>query len=133
MNPLLRRIVVEKRMLVIPIAIALVANILAYAFVVRPRAQAAEGAADHAAQAANARRAAEREEAAARALVSEKIRADEELNSFYQKVLPASLEAARRMTYTSLPAIADKSHVKWQNRTSDIEPPQKNARLGRAK
>ena len=35
------------------------------------------------------------------------------------------------MTYASLPALAEKSGVQWQTRTSEVEPPQKGARLGR--
>ena len=131
MTPIVKRIVTEKRAAIVPLTVALLVNVLAYAVVVRPRGIKAEGAADRAAQAANGRRAAEREEATARALVSGKARADEELNAFYQKVLPANLEAARRMTYASLPALADKSRVRWDNRTSEVEPPEKGARLGR--
>ena len=68
MTPLLRRVALEKRALVLPLAIALVANVLAYGFIVRPRALKAAGAADRAAVAAGARVAAEREEAVAQAL-----------------------------------------------------------------
>ena len=132
MTPILRRIASEKRAVVVLLGAALLANLLAYLFVVRPRGVKAAGAADRAAQAANARVAADREESAARALVTGKTRADEDLNAFYQKVLPGDLEAARRMTYSMLPALAEKSRVQWQARTSEIEPPsEKNARLGR--
>ena len=131
MTPIVRRILTEKRALVAPLAVALLANLLAYGLVVRPRGLRAEGAADRAARAASTRQAAEREEAIARALVTGKTRADEELNAFYQKVLPPDLEAARRMTYVSLPALAEKSRVRWETRTSEVEPGEKGARLGR--
>src|SRR5712692_5252716 len=75
----------------------------AYALVVRPRGIKSAGAADRAAAAV---RAAELELATARSLVEGKGRADEELNAFYQNVLPVDLSAARRMTYASLPARA---------------------------
>jgi len=131
MNPIIERALAEKRTVLIPLAVVLVANVLAYGPVVRPRGVKAEGAADRAFQAAASRRAAEGEEQNARALVTGKSRADEELSAFYQKVLPGSLEAARRLTYTSLPALAEKSRVQWQTRTSEVEPPEKGARLGR--
>lgn len=131
MTPLLKRIVSERRAIVVPIGALLLLNLVAYVLVVRPRGLKAEGAADRAAQAANSRLAAEREERVARDLVTGKSRADEDLNAFYQKVLPGDLEAARQMTYTTLPALADKTKVKWQTRTSEVEPGEKGTRLGR--
>ena len=56
MTPMLRRVLTEKRALAVPLAALLVANVLAYAFVVRPRGIKAAGAADRAFQAAAARR-----------------------------------------------------------------------------
>jgi hypothetical protein len=44
--------------------------------------------------------------------------------------VPANLPAARRMTYATLPALARRTNVKYEQRRTDIEPPQKNARLG---
>ena len=131
MNELIRRVLAEKRSLVLTLVVALVANIAAYALVVRPRGIRAAGAADRAAAAAAAVRAAELELAAARALVEGKRRADEELNAFYQRVLPADLSAARRMTYASLPALARKTNVRYEQRRSSVEEPHEEARLGR--
>jgi hypothetical protein len=131
MNELLRRVLAEKRSLVLTIVVALVANIAAYVVVVRPRGIKAAGAADRAAAAAGAVRAAELEVAAARALVEGKRRADEELNAFYQRVLPADLSAARRMTYASLPALARSTNVRYEQRRSGVEESSNEARLGR--
>ena len=39
------------------------------------------------------------------ALVTGKSRADQELSTFYDKVLPADLSAARRLTYATLPKL----------------------------
>ena len=47
--PLLQRVAAEKRAIVLPLALALVANILAYAFVVYPLGVKSAGAADRAA------------------------------------------------------------------------------------
>lgn len=70
MNPLVRRALVENRGLAVTIGLALVANVLAYALVVRPLEVKSTGAADRAAAAANALRAAERERAQAEGLVA---------------------------------------------------------------
>jgi Tfp pilus assembly protein PilO len=128
---LLRRIYAEKRVILMPLGLALLANLLAYAFIVRPLAVKSAGAADRAAIAATARAAAEQEEAAARALVSGKALADEELDAFYRKVLPANLAAARRMTYSSIPALANRTNVQYRRRQYDPEEIQKGERLGR--
>ena len=45
------------------------------------------------------------------ALVTGKTRAEQELSTFYDKVLPADLTAARRLTYAALPALARKTNV----------------------
>jgi Tfp pilus assembly protein PilO len=131
MMSLLRRIVTERRRVVWPLAIALAVNVLAYVLVVRPLAQKSAGAANRAAQAATTLRAAERELATARALVSGKAEADQELSAFYQKVLPSDLTAARKMTYASLPALAHKTGVRYEARTTSIDENDRDARLRR--
>ncbi len=131
MNELLRRVLAEHRSLVLTLVVALVGNIAVYALVVRPRGVRSAGAADRAAAAAGAVKAAEMELATARALVEGKRRADEELNAFYQRVLPVDLSAARRMTYANLPALARKTNVRYEQRRSSVEEPKDEARLGR--
>lgn len=128
---LLSRVLREKRTLIMPLAVALLVNALLYVFVVRPLAARSAGAADRATAAATALRVAEREQTVARDLVSGKARADEELNAFYQKVLPADLTAARRMTYASLPALAKRTNVRYETRRFETPDPEKDARLGR--
>ena len=116
MTPLLTRVFAERRAVILALAAGLVANLLVYAFYVRPLAVRSETAADRAAAAANAKRAAEREEGLARALVAGKATADEQLSAFYQKVLPTSETEAQRMTYVSLVAIARKANVQYNDR-----------------
>jgi Tfp pilus assembly protein PilO len=128
---LLKRIYAEKRVVLLPLGLALLANLLAYALVVRPLAIRSAGAADRAALAATARQAAERDEAAARALVSGKAQADEELNAFYRKVLPANLVAARRMTYASIPALANRANVQYRRRQYAAEQVDEGEHLSR--
>lgn len=133
MTPLLKRILAEKRVFIIPLALALLANVLAYLIVVRPLGIKSAGAAERAATAVTKLRAAEQEMAAARALVTGKTLADEELSAFYQKVLPANQDAARRMTYASLPALATRAHVHYEARTTGVDASgrEKDKRLGR--
>lgn len=130
MNPLLKRVVAERRTLVVTLAAVLVVNVATYALVVRPLGAKSAGAADRAAAAAAALTAAEGELATAQALVAGKTRADEELSAFYQRVLPVDLAAARRLTYASLPALARRTNVKYEERRTEIEDAENDARLG---
>ena len=116
-----RRILVEKRPLVVPLAIALLANIGVYAFVVYPLGVKSAGAATRAAQATVDRHAADQDYAAARALVSGTTRADQELQTFYGKVLPSDFSAARRLTYTTIPDLAKKANVRVTERRTDVD------------
>jgi hypothetical protein len=120
MTSLLKRVIEDKRALVLFLCIGIVANVLAYTVLVRPRGARAAGVVDRAAAAARARNAAEREQAQARDLVSGGSRAAEELAAFYAKVLPASRDDARRMMDETLPAMAEKTRVRWLKRTSEV-------------
>jgi Type II secretion system (T2SS), protein M subtype b len=131
MMPVWKRIIVEKRSWMLPLAIAALANVGVYALVVYPLSVKSAGAAGRAAAAASARKAAEQDFAAARALVAGKSRAEQELTTFYQKVLPENLAAAVRLTYTPLPAVARKANVKVVSRRFETQIPNRDARLGR--
>jgi hypothetical protein len=130
---LLKRILAEKRVWVIPLAVGILANIAVYLFVVYPLGVKSAGAENRAAAAAQSLQAAERDFAAARNLVTGKIRAEQELATFYDKVLPADLAAARRLTYAMLPKLAEKSNVKFIDRRMAVEPLKKDAQLGTLK
>ena len=128
---LLKRILREKQAVVLPLVLVLVVNVLVYAFVVYPLIRRAAGAADRAAGAAAALGIAERDLAAARALVDGQTRAREELATFYDKVLPQSFVDARRMTYARLPELAKKANVRYEAGSFEIDQSLKNARVGR--
>jgi hypothetical protein len=125
-----KRILVEKRALIIPLVLGLLANVAAYALWVYPLGVKSAGAADRAAAAEQSVHAAERELAAARALVTGKSRAEQELSTFFDKVLPADLPSARKLTFATLPNLARKSNVRFLERRVDVDTPEKNARLG---
>jgi hypothetical protein len=126
-----RRVLHENRRYLWPLVAALLLNLVVYGLVVYPLGVKSATAVDRAAAAAGVRAAAERDMAAAAALVAGKSNAETELATFYQKVLPPTLDAARRLTYAKLPALARKANVKFEARRSDIDQQQKNSRLGR--
>ena len=126
-----RRVLHENRRYLWPLAAALLLNLAVYGLVVYPLGVKSATAVERAAAAADVRAAAERDMAAAAALVAGKSTAEQELATFYQKVLPPTLDAARRLTYAKLPALARKANVKFEERRSDIDQQQKNSRLGR--
>jgi Tfp pilus assembly protein PilO len=132
-TPLFQRILHEKRAIVVPLAIALAANVFAYVLMVRPLQMKSAGAADRARQSVAALAVAEKDLAQARSLVGGKSEADQELASFYQKVLPADLTTARRLTYASLPELAKKTGVRYDARTASNEGAEKNTKLGHMK
>lgn len=126
-----RRVFTEKRALILPLLIAAIANVLVYALVVYPLRVKSLGAADRARNAALSRQAAERDFANAKELVAGKSRAEQELITFYGKVLPADQLAALRLTYGPLPVIARKANVKVLARRWNPELSKQNARLAR--
>lgn len=128
-----RRIFVEKRPIIVPLAIAVLINIGVYALVVYPLGVKSAGAADRAARATASLKGAEQDYAAAKALVTGKTRAEEELTTFYGNVLPANQLAAVRLTYLPLTGIARKTNVQVVTRRWQSEIPQKDARLVRLK
>ena len=101
-----RRIFDEKRRLIVPLVVAVAVNIAVYAFVVYPMERRVATADARAEAAATARKIAERNFQNAQATVTGKDRADEELQRFYQRVLPANQTAARRITYVRLARMA---------------------------
>jgi Type II secretion system (T2SS), protein M subtype b len=130
---LVKRILGEKRAWIVPLTVGILANIAVYLFVVYPLGLRSAGAENRAAAAAQSLRAAERDYTAARNLVEGKTRAEQELATFYDKVLPADLAAARRLTYATLPALAEKSNVRFIDRRMEVEPLKKDAQLGTLK
>jgi hypothetical protein len=130
-SALWKRIFAEKRSLVVPLIVGAVVNVGVYALVVYPLGVKSAGAADRARNAVESLRSAEQDYAAARALVAGKSRAEQELTTFYGKVLPSDQMAALELTYLPLPNIARKANVRVVTRRWTPEPPAKTERLGR--
>jgi Tfp pilus assembly protein PilO len=118
---LARRILLEKRTAVVPLALALLVNVGVYAFVVYPLTARSAGAEDRAAAAARWLQSAQHDLTAARALATGKTRADQELATFYGKVLPEDFSTALRMTYVRVPSLARKLNVKFEKRDEEVD------------
>jgi hypothetical protein len=111
---LLRRVAVEKRLLVLPLGVALALNAVFYAVAVYPLSWKVNGADARAAVAAAALRDAQAEHDAATGTLVGKKRADEELRRFYRDVLPASERGARDVTYLPLNQLASGAGLRMQ-------------------
>lgn len=109
------RILQEKRALVWPLVLALLANIALFAFVVYPLSRKVANGEQQANASAAALAEARRSHAAARATVSGKSEADDELQRFYGEVLPPDLSAARGMTFVRLDQLAQKTGLRLRD------------------
>jgi Tfp pilus assembly protein PilO len=112
------RVFREHRRLVVPLGIALVINVLIYAFLVYPLSQRVANIAERDAAAERTLLAARKEHAAATGMLTGKDRAKEELARFYKNILPQDLAAARRLTHTRVPDIARRYNVVFFSNTT---------------
>lgn len=117
MTPLWRRVLTEYRRLVIVLAVLAIANVAVFALGVYPLTANRAAVERRAQQAQQAKVAAERDFAAAKAMVSSEGRAVGELKTFYQDVLPASLAGARRITYARLAQLARDANLRSDRRS----------------
>ena len=117
-----RRVLAEKRTLIVPVAVALLVNVALYAIVVYPLSKKVGGDEQEAESAATALRAARRDFAAARATVAGKGQADQELRTFYSEVLPPDVSGARRITFLRIEQLAQKCNLRVERVTSLPKP-----------
>jgi Tfp pilus assembly protein PilO len=123
-----RRVLAEKRTLIVPVAVALLVNVALYAIVVYPLSKKVGGDEQEAESAATALRAARRDFAAARATVAGKGQADQELRTFYSEVLPPDVSGARRITFLRIEQLAQKCNLRVERVTS-LPKPQSDSNL----
>lgn len=114
------RVVREKRSLLLPLGIALVANIALFAVAVFPLSRRVAADEARAAQAMADRLDAERTWARAEAIVEGKDRADSELERFYGDILPADLTGARQITYLRLSQLAANAGLRVSGGIFDV-------------
>ena len=126
-----RRVLSEYRRLVVPLAIALVANIVVYAFVVYPLSQRVANIVQRDAAAARTLAAARQEHNDAVGTSTGKDRAARELSRFYKEVLPRDLAAARQLTHKRVPQIAKQFDVEFLSATITASPRTRQSSLAR--
>jgi Tfp pilus assembly protein PilO len=117
-----RRVLREKRSLIVPVAMLLLVNVALYLMVVYPLSKKVEGGERQSEAAVAALNAARRDFAAARATVAGKGQADQELQKFYTDVLPPDISGARRITFLRIDQLAQQSGLRVDRQTSDPKP-----------
>lgn len=125
------RIFDEYRRIIVPLIVALVANVLVYAIFVYPLSQRVANVAQRNLTAAASLASAQREYAIASGTVNGKSRASRELNTFYTDVLPTDLAAARRLTHLRLAQLARQSGLRLQDATYAPEGRRRDSSLDR--
>ena len=114
---LVRRVLAEHRRIVIPLSVALVVNVLAYALIVYPLAQRVANVTQRDLAAEQALTQARAEHGQASGTLTGKARASTELTTFYSEVLPRDLPGARRLTYLRLAQLARESNLRFESGT----------------
>lgn len=113
---MLRRIIVEKRHLVLPLIVALVANLVAAALLVYPLGARVARGEERARVAAQALAGAERQLESAMMSVAEAETAEVALRRFYVEVLPENQSSARRLTHLDLAQMAAGHGLQFERR-----------------
>ncbi len=117
----LRRVVTDKRPILLPLLLLAVANLGAYLLGVAPLRVRVATAEQRAQDAANEVRVAAAQFEQARATVEGRSRATEQLQRFYDTVLPPGQAAARRLTYFGLARLASDAGLHVTRRTQSVE------------
>ena len=107
-----RRILREKRRLVVLLVAGALINVGLFVLVVLPLSNRVRAAETEAQNARAALAAARKEYAAARATVTGKGAADAELQKFYEEVLPPDLSGARRISYLKIDHLARQANLR---------------------
>jgi Tfp pilus assembly protein PilO len=117
-----RRVLTEKRALIVPVVIGLLVNVGLYLIVVYPLSKKVAGGQQQSEAAIAALNAARRDFAAAQATVAGKGQADHELEKFYSDVLPPDVSGARRITFFRIDQLAQQCGLRVERQTSDPKP-----------
>lgn len=117
----LSRVLSEKRRIVVPLVIAVAANVLLYAVGVFPLERQVASAEAEANTQRDLLNRARQDHRAAKATVAGQQQADVALQTFYKDVLPSSQSAARTLTYTRLAQLAQQSNVRLEQGANSIE------------
>jgi hypothetical protein len=115
-----QRIVTEKRHLILPLAIGIVANIVLYVAVVLPLGQQVVSREREERAAREQLVRARQDYNSAKATVTGKQQADSALKEFYKDELPADQSVAQRLTFTRLADLARQANVKLEHGTNAV-------------
>ena len=132
MQALLSRIFRENRRLLIPLVGALALNVLLYVGIVYPLSARARSTEGRASTAAAQLQAAEREDAAARAVEKGREHTGAALKAFYQDVLPSNFAQARQATYLRLSQLAEQHNLQQTHRSTNPQS-EKDSSLARVR
>jgi Tfp pilus assembly protein PilO len=123
----IKRVFDEKRRLVIPLLAALALNIALYVLVVYPLGVRVRSMEQREQGAAQEMAAAQREDAAATAVLQGRDRTGTALNTFYKDVLPTSLSSARDVTFLRLEELGEQHDIRIKRRTSTTDKDKKGS------
>ena len=115
------RVFSEKRRIVVPLASAILANVLLYAVVVFPLGRQVVSAEAEANRQHDLLNKARLDHRAAKATVTGKQQADAALQKFYKDVLPPSASAARTLTYARLSQLAEQADVRLEQGANTVD------------
>ena len=118
---LVTRIIGEKRALVVPLALALAANVAFAVVAVYPLRARVATAERRATTVAENLSAAEGRLAAEQAAQAGKAQADEQLRRFYNEVLPPNMAGARAIIYARLALMAEQVNLRYERRSTTPE------------
>jgi len=119
----LRRVFLERRVIILPLAVALLVNAAIFALVVYPSSGRVARAEQRERVTLQELAAAQREFADATRTERDKVRAEEDLQKFYTEVLPADMAGARRATYLHLAQLARDAGLQYQRRLEESREP----------
>jgi Tfp pilus assembly protein PilO len=120
-SDLIRRILTERRAVIVPLALIALANIGVYLLAVYPLRLKVASSERRAAAAHQTLASAQRDERAARARLSLTEQAQKDLDTFYREVLPSDLTAARRQTYEQLATLAHEHNLSIRTRSYGVD------------
>jgi Tfp pilus assembly protein PilO len=115
-----KRIMAEKRRLIVPLMLAIVANVLLFAVVVFPLGRQVASAEAEASLQRNQLTRARQDLVLAKATVAGKQQADVALQTFYKDVLPGDSSTARKLTFTRLAQLAKQANVQLEHGTNTV-------------
>jgi hypothetical protein len=115
------RVLSEKRRIVLPLVVAILANVLLCAVVVFPLGRQVGSAEAEANAQHDLLNKARQDYRSAKATVAGKQQADAALQKFYKDVLPVTPSVARTLTYTRLSQLADQANVRLEQGANSVK------------